>query len=379
MPTPPLPIEEYHRVVEAWRETGNSYQRGAALLGMGYHRFKHRMNKAKRLGLHLSPGAQKAVENAGLNGIEAKGGWIHNYDQDGKKVGTTRWAAEADTLEDQIDRLNTAFQGITPAPVIAAPQSTADDLCNVIPLYDVHWGMAAWGAETGDVDYNIELARDDLMRGLEMVLSAAPHAKQCVLIFGGDLTHADDNTAQTPGHKHPLDVAARMYRVTDSAIAIIKYAVTRALEHHERVLIRVLRGNHDPNSHRAIAFALREWLAENPRADIDMDPRELFQFQWGRSAIFGQHGDRMSPTDLALKLSDVCTFWTESPHRYAYTGHKHKMGAQRIGGVNWERLEPFAPADDYGASWVNRRAMKLDTYHVKRGRIATVMDPLERE
>lgn len=379
MPTPPLTDDQLNDAVRLWRENNRSIAKAAIQSGLNYNTFKTRLERAKTLGLHLSPGAQNAVINAKLSGAEAKGGWIHNYDRDGKKVGTTRWAVEADTLEDQIDRIKHAFENITPSKIIPAPQSTVDDLCNVVPLYDVHWGMAAWGEETGDADYNIDLARDDLMRGFEMVMSSAPKAKMCILILGGDFTHADDNTAQTPGHKHPLDVSARMYRVTDSAIAIVKYAVTRALKHHEKVLIRVLRGNHDPNSHRTISFALREWLAQNPRATVDMDPRELFQFQWGRSCVFGQHGDRMSPSDLALKLADICPFWTESPHRYAYTGHKHKMGAQRIGGVNWERLEPFAPADEYGASWVNRRAMKLDTYHIKRGRIGTVMDPLERE
>jgi hypothetical protein len=331
-------------------------------------------------GYHLSPGARSVVDAAGLSGREAKGGWLHSYDEDGKKIGATRWAAvDTETQEGFLERVRNAFDGITPLKPIKAPERVFDDLCNVLPLYDMHWGMAAWGAETGHDDYDLELATDDLMLGMEAVLSIAPQAKRCVLIFGGDLLHADDNTAQTPGSKHNLDVAARMFKVTDSAIAIIKYAVTRALEHHDEVVIRVLRGNHDPNSHRAIAFALREWCRNNERINVDMDPGEIFMMQWGRSAIFGQHGDKMKPINLALKLSDICRFWSECRHRYAYTGHLHSLSAERIGGLNWERLEPFAPSDVYGASWVNRRAMKIDTYHKMRGRIATAIDPLERD
>lgn len=379
MPTPPLDPAEYHKVIEAWREAGQSVKNGAILLGMEYSRFKTRLDRAKADGLHLSPGARGVIDRARLSYLEAKGGWIHNYDQDGKKLGTTRWALSPDELsEDTLERIKAAFVDMTPAAPVAAPETVLGDLCNVLPLYDVHWGMSSWGAETGGPDYDLDLARDDLMRGMEAVLSIAPRADTCVLILGGDLTHADDDTGLTPASKHPLDVAARMYRVIDTAIAIVKYAINRALQHHARVVVRVLRGNHDENSHRAIAFALREWLADNPRASIDMDPRELFQFQWGRAALFAQHGDKMKPVDLALKLSDVCPFWSESPHRYAYTGHKHRMAAERIGGLNWERLEPFAPADVYGASWVNRRAMKIDTYHKQRGRIATAIDPLER-
>lgn len=379
MPTPPLTQEQLLEAIAAWRDTGNSYQRGAAKLGMNYFKFRSRVDAAKSQGLHLSQGAQNVVSRAGLVPSEARGGWIHDYDNEGRKIGTTRWSAPSDLPEDTLDRIRSAFEGIDRAPMIGAPVDTVADLCNVLPLYDVHWGMAAWGEETGGDDYDLTLACDDLMRGMEAVLATAPRADTCLLILGGDLTHADDDTGLTPGHKHPLDVTSRMFRVIDTAIAIIKYAVTRALQHHRRVVIRVLRGNHDENSHRAIAFALREWAAGNDRATVDMDPREIFQFQWGRSAIFAQHGDKMKPVDLALKLSDVCQFWSESPHRYAYTGHRHRMAAERIGGLNWERLEPFAPTDMYGASWVNRRAMKIDTYHVKRGRIATAIDPLERE
>ena len=331
-------------------------------------------------GYHLSPGARDVVRAARLSGIEAQGGWLRNYDDDGRHIGTTRWAAvDTETMETVIERMRDAFNDVTPLKRVEAPDSTHDDLCNVLPLYDVHWGMAAWGAETGHDDYDLELATDDLMLGMEAVLSIAPQAKRCVLLLGGDLLHADDNKAQTPGNHHPLDVSARMFKVTDSAIAIIKYAVTRALEHHDEVVIKVLRGNHDPNSHRAIAFALREWCRDNDRITIDMDPREIFMMQWGRAAIFGQHGDKMKPINLALKLSDICSFWSECRHRYAYTGHLHSLSAERIGGLNWERLEPFAPSDVYGSSWVNRRAMKIDTYHKMRGRIATAIDPLERD
>lgn len=379
MATHGLTDEQMREAVRLWLEHGGSASKAARSLGMPFETFRNRLNRAKAKGFHLSQGASEVVAAANLAPVEAKGGWIHSYDESGKKIGATRWAAPEGLTENQLDAIRDAFAGMPAMPEITSPERVEEDLCNVLPLYDVHWGMSAWGEETGDVDYDLTLARDDMMRGVEAVMTYAPRADTCILILGGDLTHADDNTAQTPGHKHPLDVSARMFRVTDTAIAIVKYVVTRALAHHRRVIVRVLRGNHDENSHRAIAFALREWLRENPRAEVDMDPREIFMHQWGRAAIFAQHGDRMKPVDFALKLSDVCRFWSDCPHRYAYTGHLHKMGAERIGGLNWERLEPFAPADVYGASWVNRRAMKIDTYHKKRGRVATVIDPLERE
>ena len=372
--------EELRAAIDVWRENGESVTKAAKALSIPRNTMDSRVRKAKLAGLHVSEGVRDSVDRAGLGYVEARGGHRRVYDDDGKQIDTVRYTIPQEELtQGYLDRMAAAFDTIVPAAPVPKTGDTFADLCNVLPLYDVHWGMAAWGKETGDQDYDLTLARDDLMRGLDRILTTAPRADTCVLILGGDFLHADDDSAQTPASKHPLDVASKQFMAIDTGIAIIKYAVARVLEHHDKVVIRVLRGNHDPNSHRTIAFSLREWLLENPRATVDMDPRELFMFQWGRASIFGQHGDQMKPVDLALKLADVCPFWTAATHRYAYTGHKHSMAAARIGGLNWERLEPFAPSDVYGASWVNRRAMKLDTYHTARGRIGTVMDPLERE
>lgn len=380
MPTPKMSHEMKLEAVQAWQQADYSVADGARILGINYHTFRGRLDAGKRAGLHLSEGARAAVDNARLSPVEAQGGWIHNYDDDGKKIGTTRWTPVKNALdEDTLARVRLAFEGMAPLKRIVPPQAFAADTCNVLPFYDVHWGMAAWGAETGGLDYNLHLARDDVMRGLEAVLARAPRAKECILLLGGDLLHANDNSAQTPAHKHPLDVAARMHQATDTLIDVLKYTVIRALEHHEHVTVRVLRGNHDEDSHLGVAFALREWLRDQPNADIDMDPRDLFMFQWGRVALFGHHGDRSGPTDFALKLSDVCKFWSECVHRYAYTGHKHAMESKRIGGLNWERLEPFAPADVYGSTWTNRRGLKMDSYDRQRGRVNTAFDPLERD
>jgi hypothetical protein len=380
MGAPRLDVELYQEVITAWRDNGNSLVKGSNALKMEYSLFHNRLKVAKAMGLHLSDGAKRVVERAALSYTEAKGGWIHDYNEDGRKVGTTRWAVdETIANEDTLARIKASFERLKPIGKITPPTIVNEDLCNVIPLYDVHWGMAAWGKETGDQDYDIELAHDDMMMGLESLLAAAPQAKRCVLLLGGDFLHANDDNHQTPKSKHPLDVTGRMYDTLETAISLLKYVVMRTLQHHQEVVIRVLRGNHDEFSHLVLTFALNEWLSENDRATVMMDPQEIFMMRWGRAAIFGQHGDKMKPINLALKLSDICPFWSDCRHRYAYTGHLHTLTSERIGGLNWERLEPFAPSDVYGASWVNRRAMKLDTYHNVRGRVGTFLDPLERD
>jgi Calcineurin-like phosphoesterase len=380
MPTVPLTEDQLLEAVRAWRENDCRLDRASAALGMNYRTYEYRLRVAKANGLHLSTGARGVIESARLAPMEAKGGWLHSYDTDGKKIGATRWAAPEDAASeaDMLQRIAGAFSAIPAAPPVAPPERVQDNLCTLWPLYDVHWGMHAWGAETGGQDYDLKLAANDLIGAFERVLSLVPFSAHSVILIGGDFFHADDNTAQTPAHKHKLDVDGRVFKTIDTAIRALDWVIQRVLSKSAKVTVRVLRGNHDEHSHLYLTFALAERFRQ---ADVEVikDPRDLFMFQWGRASIFAHHGDKMTPQDMVMRLADQCPFWTEAPHRYAYTGHRHKMAAARIGGVHWEQLDAFAPPDAYGSTWTGRRAFKAEVFDRQSGRVLSAHDPLERK
>ena len=278
---------------------------------------------------------------------------------------------------DIIARMVEAFSAIPSAPPVPAPERVQEDLCALWPLYDVHWGMHAWGAETGGDDYDLKLAKADLLNAFERVLALTPFVSHSVILIGGDFFHADDNRNETPAHRHKVDSDGRIRKTISTAIETLEWIIQRIQSKAETVTVRVLRGNHDEHSHLPLFFGLQGRFIHS-RVQIPDIPRDLFEFQWGRTAIFGHHGDKQSPQELVLKLADQCPFWSETRHRYAYTGHKHKMAAQRIGGVHWEQLDAFCPPDAYGSTWTGRRAFKAEVFSKQSGRVLTAHDPLER-
>lgn len=382
MPTPPLSDEALRAVVEAWRANECNSKLGAAAMDppMNAKTFYTRLQCAKARGLHLSEGARGIVAAAKLAPVEAKGGWVHSYDTEGKKIGATRWAAPDDAVveADMLARIADAFSGIPAAIPPAPPAHIQDDLCTLWPLYDVHFGMHAWGKETGGHDYDLKLAENDLIGAFERLLAMVPFTAEAVILIGGDFFHADDDTAQTPGHKHQLDVDGRVFKTIDTAIRALDFVIHRVLSKAAKVTVRVLRGNHDVHSHLYLTFALSERFRACDVV-VEKDPRDLFMFQWGRTSIFAHHGDKMKPQDLVMRLADQCPFWSATPHRYAYTGHRHQMAAQRIGGVHWEQLDAFCPPDAYGSTWTGRRAFKAEVFHRQSGRVMSAHDPLERD
>jgi hypothetical protein len=282
--------------------------------------------------------------------------------------------------EGTLEKIRDVFDGIVPVDPVAPPSQVMSDLLTLYPLMDAHIGMMAWGRETGDQDYDLKLAAQDMRRAFSQVSALAPASDTALLIVGGDYTHQDDTNAETPASKHKLDVDGRFYKVLDEAIRILVEVVDILLRKHRTLIVRVLRGNHDPHAHLIITFALHERYRNEPRITIEKEPRDLFMMQWGRSAIFAHHGDKAKPQQMALYLSDICPFWSETKHRHLFTGHVHHDQAKDVGPLRFESLRAFCPPDAYAASmgYGGRRALQAVTFHKQNGLVLRALDPIER-
>ena len=375
----PVSDDTARAALVAYNEAGN-YSAGARLAGYDSRMtFKRHVRAARDRGLHLSEGILGAVETAKLSPGEAKAGWIVDVDQETGSRKSTYWRAPEPEPTDYAEELRGIFEGMEPAPLVPAPERTNDDLCTLYPLMDVHFGMQAWGKETGSDDYGISEATGDLRRAMSKVANLTPNAKQAILIIGGDFFHADDNRSETPANKHKLDTDNRHWKVLQSGIALVVDAVTHLVSKHDTVLVRVLRGNHDEHAHLVLTFALSERYRENDRINIEVEPRDIFQFQWGKTAIFAHHGDKAKAERLTLYLSDICSFWSATRHRYCLTGHVHHDQARDIGPLRWESLRAFCPPDAYAASmgYGARRALQSLTFDKIDGLVLRAIDPIE--
>ena len=353
---------------------------GARSLNISKSAMQDRLGRAKaNLEAESDPAVKAAMQSLGMEDLNDDTWLKSKPNADGYSFSRLIRAPkkEAATAEGILDRIAAAFADIPASPAVAPPTNAADDLCALFPLYDVHWGMHAWGAETGGQDYDLKLAESDLLGAFDRVLAVTPDCGHAVILIGGDFFHADDTRNETPAHHHKLDSDGRFFKTIDTAIRALDHIIRRVQAKASTVTVRVMRGNHDEHSHLPLTFALAERFRDS-RVTVLKEPRDLFMFQWGRAGIFGHHGDKSTPTEFVLKLADVCPFWTESPHRKAYTGHRHKMAAQRIGGVAWEQLDAFCPPDAYGSTWTGRRSFKADVFSKQSGLFMSAYDPLER-
>lgn len=327
----------------------------------------------------MDPAIDDAMKAVGT-GLVPSVAWIKTAATDEAPGYSVMLRPAQDGPEDIAERIRAAFDGMEPAQPVVPPEKVMADLCNVFLLFDLHFGMRAWAQETRAADYDVDLAKSDLKEAFEAVLQITPMAQEAVLILGGDTLHADDNRAETPAHKHKLDVDGRHYRVLSEAVEVMGYVIDRIRARHKHMTVVVLRGNHDEHSHLALHMGLAQRFRLDDAVTVEPSLDGLFMKQWGRAAIFAHHGDKAPPERQALYLSDVCPFWSETRHRHYYTGHIHKDTARDIGPVKWESLRAFCPPDAYAASmgYASRRALRADTYHKDKGRVLTAFDPIER-
>jgi hypothetical protein len=374
MATRPRSEELLRETFDAWIANDKNAGAAARSLGRADSTFKAALDECKAKGMHLSDGAQRAVSNAGLSGTEARGGWIHNYDDEGKKTGTTRWNAPEISAEDAIDRIRTAMDGLLAAPVVPAPLHTESDLLTLYPLADVHLGMQAWGKETGE-DYDTEIAAERVRSWVAQCVASSPASETAIILGVGDMTHADDQTSMTPKSKHILDVDTRHFKTLEVSISALATAIETAAAKHKRVIVRILPGNHDPHTYMAIMFALSERYRDDKRIAVQKVPGEFFAHEFGKVMIASHHGDKAKADRLVMFLADTYPeLWGRTKHRFLFTGHLHHHKSQDIGGVQWEQLRAVTAKDAYAVAhgYSARAQLQAVTFHRERGEVSRV-------
>jgi len=375
MPTPPLTDEQCLEALEAYERHYKSWKRAADEIGLSKHGFEHRLKIARKRGLHLSSGARRAMQGAGVSGTEARGGWIHNYDEEGKKTGATYWKAPTqDDIEDIGDKIRSALDGLPAISVVPAPQHVNADLLTVYPIADAHIGMKAWADEAGE-DYDAKIATDRLQSWIAQCVDASPASEQAIILDVGDLTHADDHSNMTPASKHVLDVDTRHMKTLDMTIVALSTSIECALRKHDKVTVRILRGNHNPNAYLTVMFALSERFRDNPRVTVEKNPDDFFAFEFGQVMICAHHGDKAKADRMVMRMADAhAEMWGRTLHRFLFTGHLHHHKSQDIGGVQWEQLRAVTVKDAYAAShsYSARSQLQAITFHKDNGEISRV-------
>lgn len=349
-------------------ERYGSQRAAAEALGVAKSTFNdgYRRQKARE---GQDPAILSAMDALGTD-LVPQNGWLRGKDGDGNKF-TLHLRPEQKSTESLIEAVKRGLSDCIKVEATPAPSGTGQSLKTYYNIADLHLGLLCWAEEVGE-NWNSSLASSRLYTAMSELVSHTPPSEEAVILNLGDLSHANDNNAQTPASKHNLDVDSRFFKVMRLATALMKEVIKLALQKHKKVTYRGLRGNHDETAHVCVTLALYEHFENEPRVEIDASPSDYFIDQWGLNMIVAHHGDKMPPNRLVMFASDQwAQIWGETYYRFGWTGHVHHDSAKDIGGMRVESFRTIIPRDAYAFShaYTSRQTMQAITLHKEEGEI----------
>lgn len=257
------------------------------------------------------------------------------------------------------------------SPKISPPKATSDDLLCVYPLGDPHFGMYAWAEEAG-ADFDTGLAESLTCSAIDRLVAAAPAASTAIVLPLGDYFHADDSTSRTPNSGAILDTDTRWAKVMQTGLRALIYCVKAALAKHKKVIVRVVRGNHDTHASFALALAIDAYFANNDRVSVDLSPSTFWYYRFGKVLLGATHGDTVKIAELpGIMAYDRPQDWGETKHRAFLLGHVHHQTQKEFPGCIVEQFRTLAARDAWHAGQGYRagRDMNLIVYSKLHGEI----------
>lgn len=296
-----------------------------------------------------------------------------NYKADGT-IGQ-QWVIGAPDAERQAELLREFAAGLAEevkglAPITSPPPCSDEDLMCVYPMGDPHFGMHAWWQDAGE-DFCLKKAEALTCGAIDRLVASAPAAHTALLLNLGDMFHADNQKNQSQSG-HQLDVDGRWSKVQRVGLRAMIHCARRLLERHERVIVRINRGNHDGHSSYALALMLSCYFHNEPRIEVDLSPATMWYYRFGKVLIGSTHGDTVKGPDMIpVMAADRPKDWGVTAHRYCYVGHVHHQDVKEYRGGIVEYFRTLAARDAWHAGQGYRagRDMRLIVLHREHGEV----------
>lgn len=363
-----MPLTERQReALDVLKAHKGNVTHAAEAMGMARTSFQRLLSRAKT---NADPAIEAAME-AAKTGLIPGAVWIKTgKDADGVSRSVyLRPPGEIITADDKAEALREAMQAEPwPRNNVASPAVVGrKNLRNLVPIADGHWGMLAWGAESGH-DYDLKIADELHRQALHDILARLPRTETGILLGLGDQLHANGIRPLTPANGNLLDVDSRFPKALRTVAEWFKNAALAMLDVHEKLIIKIMKGNHDEDTALAIELGLSMFFEGDDRVTVDMSDSYWWYHRFGENFIAAHHGHQIKPAQMPQHVADSRRHDWAAAHKHIIHGHFHRPGILPVGSVPVECIPTVTAADAHSAPrYTNRRGMIGITYHEDRG------------
>jgi hypothetical protein len=330
----------------------------------GVHRRRRRMEA--RLGITIEGEIADTFSVQGRSTL---------YDNDGKPVlewvKTGRAAGSREVLFQTF--LDSLKEEIPKAPAVRRPKNGDTNLMSLYPVGDHHFGMLAWGEETGGADYDLTTARALLSNAIDKLVEQSCSSENAAILILGDFLHYDSFIPVTPTNKNILDADNRFPKMVRTAVTALRELIEKVLRRHKKVHLIIEIGNHDLAGAIWMMEAFSMMYEDEPRLIVDKTPRPFHCFTFGQNMVGTHHGHAVKMAKLPLLFAtDWAEEWGATKYRTIHTGHVHHDHILELEGCIVESHGILAPNDAFsaGRGYRSRQSMKSICLHKQYGEVS---------
>ena len=249
-------------------------------------------------------------------------------------------------LDTVIDALKAAFVDFEGrAKPVKAPRTTSADILTLVPCTDWHINLLTWEREVGQ-NWDLKIAERVIGEAIEDAISRSPASEVGIVLGGGDLIHADSKLNQTTAGT-PQNVDDRYQKGLEVVFRLKVKTIDAALRKSQRVVVRILPGNHDELTSIAIVL------------------------------LAATHGHTVKLSAMPQILAHRrAKDWGATRFRYGHGFHVHHKSqlVSEGGGVSLETHQAPIPLDawHHGSGYLSGRSVQTISYHKDFGEISRV-------
>lgn len=284
----------------------------------------------------------------------------------------SRPAEIAAAIEEHIEKITDTMPAAPKVPVPRLRPGGAD-VAVQITVTDLHIGMYASAAESGDGGWDLEKAKHAALSAVKAAVMLADPGDTVILSLLGDLLHYDPPFQMTPTSKHPVTSDGRPYEMVDTALDLIDEIIGFLLANYRHVVVVPQEGNHDIGSSIWLTRYIQRLWRQNPRVEVVASPTPFTEYAWGDVLLVYHHSHKVRKDKLMRAVPALFRQkWGASRFCYVHSGHYHHLESKEDGGLEWLQHPTVAGRDDYatGLGLMAVRRLLAISYHKRYGELS---------
>jgi len=254
------------------------------------------------------------------------------------------------------------------------PNQPVKDLPKQLTAYvigDAHVGMSVTKERNGDSDWNLEIAERVTVGAIESLIKASGGSDTALMLDLGDFGHSDNLQNTTSSGQNHMDMDGDYGDSIAAQVRIYRRSINLMLESHNKVVLMMVRGNHNSSTSRCMNVMLQAFYENEPRVEVLDNVHKFQHITYGNNLLVTHHGDRMKPQRAFEYAARSLTKEWGCENKAILMGHVHHSTSVEIGGVLCETFQAL-PAGDawhsdsgYGA----KRTMSAIVYDKQHGEV----------